>query len=124
MNVIAVFQLLLDSLGWLLIAAGTFFFVTGALGLLRFPDIFTRLHAVTKTDTAGLGLLVFGLALHSGSLRATLLLVLIWLLVMASGAVTCQLLARYSVDHDAPPQVPESASSSQENARKDGARNA
>ncbi|MDO8909978.1 MAG: monovalent cation/H(+) antiporter subunit G [Pseudohongiella sp.] len=86
---------------WIFMIAGTVFFVTGALGLLRFPDVYSRLHAVTKTDTLGLGLLTLGLALKSGSPGTALLLFVIWLLVLASGAVNCQLLARYNLELEA-----------------------
>jgi multicomponent Na+:H+ antiporter subunit G len=79
------------------IGLGLVFFISGSVGLLRFPDLFSRLHAVTKADTVGLGLVVGGLALQAESVRAALLLVLIWLVVMASGAVTCHLLARFSL---------------------------
>ena len=91
---------LATALSWILIAAGIGFFLTGALGLLRFPDIFTRLHAVTKTDTAGMGLLAAGLAIQAADLLDTLLLLFIWFLVMGSSAISCQLLARYSLERD------------------------
>jgi len=87
-------------LSWGLIAGGIFFFLTGSIGLLRFPDIFTRLHAVTKADTAGLGLLAAGLAVQAADVLVTLLLVFIWVLVMSSSAISCQLLARYSLERD------------------------
>jgi len=93
-------SLLISAAAWLLMLGGVAFFITGALGLIRFPDIYSRLHAVTKTDTLGLGLLAAGLAIKSGSLTTTLLLLVIWLLVLASGAVSCQLLARYSLEAD------------------------
>lgn len=86
--------------GWFFMLAGSVFFVTAALGLLRFPDLYSRLHAVTKTDTLGLGLLALGLALLDPSWRTGLMLLLIWLLVMASGAVNCQLLARFNLEQE------------------------
>ncbi|MEX1214804.1 monovalent cation/H(+) antiporter subunit G [Saccharospirillum sp.] len=82
--------------GFLLI--GAFFFISGTLGVLRFPDIYTRLHAITKADTLGLGFIVLGLCLISGSARTSLLMIGVWVLVMASGATACQLLARYEQD--------------------------
>ncbi len=87
--------LVLPVLGHGLMAAGLFFFVAGTVGLLRFPDVFSRLHAVTKADTVGLGLVTAGLATGAESGREILLLLLIWLLVMVSGAVACQLYARF-----------------------------
>lgn len=91
---------LVTLFSWILIAGGIFFFLTGSIGLLRFPDIFTRLHAVTKADTAGLGLLAAGLALQAHDWLVTLLLLFIWFLVMGSSAINCQLLARYSLERD------------------------
>lgn len=76
---------------------GAGFLVTGAVGLFRLPDLFCRLHAVTKADTLGLGLLALGLAFHADSKGTAVLLILIWLLLMVSSAVSCQLLARFSV---------------------------
>ena len=66
----------------------------GTVGLLRFPDSFTRLHALTKADNLGLGLVVLGLLPHVDSLSAGLKLVCIWLLVLLSGATAGQLIAR------------------------------
>lgn len=93
-------SLVVTAVAWLLMLCGLAFFITGALGLIRFPDIYSRLHAVTKTDTLGLGLLAAGLAIKSGSVTTALLLLVIWMLVLASGAVSCQLLARYSLETD------------------------
>ena len=90
-------------LHWLsvpVLTAGTLFFVAGTLGLLRFPDVYSRLHAVTKADTLGLGLIVAGLSLRIGQWQPVLLMVLIWLLIMASSATACQLLARYQREED------------------------
>jgi multicomponent Na+:H+ antiporter subunit G len=76
------------------VSAGAFFFLAGSVGLLRFPDTLTRLHALTKADNLGLGLVVLGLLPRAhGSLDA-LKLVAIWLLVMLSSAIVSQLIAR------------------------------
>lgn len=90
----------LHLFSWPLLVSGTFFFVAGTLGLLRFPDIYSRLHAVTKADTLGLGLIVLGLCLRAESWQPVLMMLLIWILVMASGATACQLLARYAREDD------------------------
>lgn len=92
--------LLINTTAWILMITGALFFVSAAVGMARFPDIFCRLHAVAKADTVGMGLLCAGLALKSGSLLTTGLLLVIWLVVMASAAVNCQLLARYSVENE------------------------
>lgn len=84
----------IDFLSAILLLAGGVFFLAGTLGLLRFPDIYTRLHALTKADNVGLGLVVAGLALQTESLAAAGKLLLIWLLVLLAGASVAYLVAR------------------------------
>ncbi len=78
----------------LLLSAGACFYVVGTLGVLRFPDVFTRVHALTKADNIGLGLLVVGLVPSAGSVSEACKLVLIWLIVLAGSATSGQLIAR------------------------------
>lgn len=77
----------------LAVAAGAVLFLAGTLGLLRFPDTLTRLHALTKVDNLGLGLVVLGLMPQLGWLAALKLLA-VWLLVQLSGAIVTQILGR------------------------------
>ena len=79
---------------WTLISAGMLFFLAGTVGLLRFPDSLTRLHALTKADNLGLGLVVLGLLPLTTGLLDALKLLIIWLLLMFSGACVSQLIAR------------------------------
>jgi multicomponent Na+:H+ antiporter subunit G len=76
------------------IGAGAIFYLAGTVGLLRFPDAYTRLHALTKADNLGLALIVIGLLPLADSLLSALKLVLVWLLVMLSSAAVSQLIAR------------------------------
>lgn len=78
----------------LLMSGGALFFLGAALGLLRFPDVFSRLHAVAKADTIGLALLVTGLALTADRWQMVIRLGLVWVLVLAASATTCTLIAR------------------------------
>ena len=55
----------LDVLSWLSIGGGLFFMLVGTVGILRMPDVYTRLHAAGMTDTMGAGLLILGMFLHS-----------------------------------------------------------
>ena len=89
------------------IAAGVFFFLAGTLGLLRFPDTFTRLHALTKADNLGLGLVVLGLLPQVDSVLGGLKLILVWLLVLLASASVSQLIARaaYAAHAAQTPQV-------------------
>ena len=81
---------------WTVVAviAGAFFFLAGTVGLLRFPDSLTRLHALTKADNLGLGLVVLGLLPQMDSVSDGFKVVCIWLLVLLSGATAAQLIAR------------------------------
>jgi multicomponent Na+:H+ antiporter subunit G len=81
-----------QALGLLAVAAGAFFFVAGTVGLLRFPDTLSRLHALTKADSLGLGLVVLGLLPFVPDGRAALKLLLAWALVLISGATVAQMI--------------------------------
>jgi len=76
-----------------LLITGAAFFLAGTVGLLRFPDVYTRLHALTKADNVGLGLMVAGLALQAESWAVAGKLLLIWLLVLLAGASVAHLVA-------------------------------
>jgi multicomponent Na+:H+ antiporter subunit G len=81
-----------DALTVFLLIAGALFFTAGTVGVLRFPDTASRLHALTKADNVGLGLLMAGLAVQSNGAVAAKL-ALIWVLVLLSSTTTAQLLA-------------------------------
>jgi len=96
-------SLALDGLTVLAVCAGAFFFLAGTVGLLRFPDALSRLHALTKADNLGLGLVVLGLLFQVGGMLAALKLISVWLLTLLAGATVTQLLARVAradVPHD------------------------
>jgi multicomponent Na+:H+ antiporter subunit G len=77
---------MVDGLSLALLCSGGFFYFAGTLGLLRFPDVYCRLHALAKADNLGLGCVLLGLALQADSLAAALKLLLIWPLVLAASA--------------------------------------
>ena len=85
---------LTELLTLILILAGAVFFLAGTVGLLRFPDVYTRLHALTKADNVGLGLVVAGLVLQAESWAAMGKLLIIWLLVLLASASVAHLVAR------------------------------
>ena len=74
-------SLILDLLSWLLLIAGSFFVVTGGIGLVRMPDFFTRLHPAGVVDTMGASLVVAGLIIQEGATQVSvkLLLILVFL---------------------------------------------
>ncbi len=85
-------SVLLGLFSLVAIGAGVFFFVAGTLALLRFPDSLSRLHALTKADNLGLGLVVLGLLPRAGSPLAALKLIVLWAIVQLSSATVAQLI--------------------------------
>jgi multicomponent Na+:H+ antiporter subunit G len=77
---------------------GGLFFLAGTVGLLRFPDVYTRLHALTKADNLGLGLVVFGLAWQAESWLVVARLFFVWALVLLSSTTCCHLVARAALE--------------------------
>ena len=82
-----------ELVGIFFIILGVPFFLSGTVGLLRLPDIYTRLHALTKADNVGLGFIVLGLAVQSTSWLEVVKLFLIWFLVLLASATSCHLVA-------------------------------
>jgi multicomponent Na+:H+ antiporter subunit G len=72
---------------------GAAFFTAGTIGLIRFPDLRTRLHALAKADTLGLGFVILALVPQAGSPGAVAKLLLIWVLALAAAATSAHLLA-------------------------------
>src|SRR5262245_20692801 len=93
----------LDLLTIAAVSLGALFFLAGTVGLLRFPDTLSRLHALTKADNVGLALVVIGLLPRVDGALDALKLIAIWLLVLLSGSTISQLVARVARD-EVPPE--------------------
>lgn len=85
---------MLDVITITFISIGLIFFVGGVVGLLRFPDVYTRLHALTKADNIGLGFIIAGLLFQTNDFTLIVKLIFIWLLVILSSATICYLIAQ------------------------------
>ncbi len=85
---------LADIATYLFTAIGLLFFLAGTVGLLRFPDTVSRLHALTKADNLGLGFLAVGLAFQVEHWSDLLRLGLIWALALLAAGTAAQLVAR------------------------------
>jgi len=86
--------ILLDILSWLLLVGGGFLIFTGALGMLRFPDFFTRLHAASVTETLGVWAVLAGLMLQAGFTQTSLKLLLIAVVMFVTGPTATHALAK------------------------------
>lgn len=87
-------ELITQWISGVLLIVGAFFYATGTVGLLRFPDVYCRLHALAKADNLGLGFVLLGLALQAESIAAGLKLLIIWPLALAASASVSYAIAR------------------------------
>ncbi len=80
--------------GMVLVCGGVFFLLTGAIGLIRFPDIYTRMHAAGKCDTLGSLLVLAGLACHEGLVLASAKLLIVALFILITSPTATHAIAR------------------------------
>jgi multicomponent Na+:H+ antiporter subunit G len=105
---------ILDLASWMLLSAGGLFCIAGAIGMLRMPDFYTRVHAASVSDTLGAGLILLGLALQAGWTLVAAKLVVIGLLIFFTSPAATHALARAALgrglqpllDREAPPSKP------------------
>lgn len=83
-----------DMISTVFLVLGCAFFFAGTVGLLRFPDVYTRLHALTKADNLGLGFILLGLLPQVDDLATAMKLVLVWMLVLTASSCVGFLIAR------------------------------
>ena len=86
--------LALDILSWLCLLAGALFGVTTGIGLVRLPDLFTRMHAAGIGDTLAAGLIFLGLALQAGLTINLVKLVLIMIFIIFTSPTSTHALAK------------------------------
>jgi multicomponent Na+:H+ antiporter subunit G len=92
-------------LSWLLIVAGGFFTLVGAIGLVRMPDVYTRMHAASVTDTLGAGLLLIGFMLQAGLSLVLLKLVFLFVLLFFVSPVATHALASAALHYGIKPML-------------------
>ena len=84
----------IDMFSWALLMAGSFFGISGGIGLLRFPDFYTRMHAAGVTDTLCAALILLGLMLQAGWGLVLIKLFLILALLLLTSPTATHALAR------------------------------
>jgi multicomponent Na+:H+ antiporter subunit G len=99
--------ILVDSLSWVLILAGSFFIGVGMFGLVRMPDLFTRMHAASVTDMLGAGLLFAGFILQAGLTLIAAKLVIILALLFFTGPVVTHALSQAALHAGILPRLSE-----------------
>lgn len=96
-----------DIASWVLIVAGSFFILVGAFGMVRMPDVFTRMHAASVIDTLGAGLVLIGLMVQAGWGQVSLKLLFILALFFFTGPVVTHALAQAALHAGVKPQLDE-----------------
>lgn len=87
-------EVALDALSWVAIVAGLFFMLVGTFGILRMPDVFTRLHAAGMTDTMGAGFLILGMCLQAGLGLVLVRLIIVFAFLTLTSPISTHALAR------------------------------
>ena len=95
----------LDILSWIFLVAGSGFCLIGGLGLLRMPDVFTRLHAVSVIETLGMGFIILGLILQAGFTLVAAKLIIIAALILLTSPVATHALAQAALHAGIRPQL-------------------
>lgn len=85
---------LTDVISWVLLLGGSLFVLIGGIGILRLPDVYTRLHAAGVTDTLGMGMILLGLMVQAGFTLITIKLLLILLFMIITGPTASHALAK------------------------------
>jgi multicomponent Na+:H+ antiporter subunit G len=93
---------MLDLVSTALMLLGAGFFFAGTVGLLRFPDVYSRLHALTKADNLGVGCIAAAVALQADGVAAGLKLLMIWPLALVASATVSYAIARRARALDIP----------------------
>ncbi len=81
----SVWAMIIEAASWVLIVSGAFFVLVGAIGTIRFPDFWSRLHAASVSDSAGMILLFLGMGLQAGLSLITVKLVIIGAFLFITG---------------------------------------
>jgi len=95
--------LLIDALSWAMLLAGGVFCVIGAIGLVRMPDFYTRMHAASVVDTLGAALLLAGMMLQAGPTLVTVKLAMIGALLFFTSPAATHALARAALQRGVQP---------------------
>ncbi len=101
-------QMLLDILSSALLAGGSFFILVGAIGLVRLPDVFARMHGAGIIDTLGAGAIMTGLMIQGGLSIVTIKLGLIIVFIMFTSPTATHALARAAIHGGVNPRIEES----------------
>ena len=105
-------ELVLDAVSWVLLMIGSLLVITGALGMLRLPDFYTRMHAAGITDTLGADLILLGLMVQAGLSLVTVKLLLIGAFLFFTSPTSTHAIANAAFTSGLKPRVADDAEDS------------
>ena len=97
--------MILDMLSWVFLVAGGLLGIIGGIGIHRFPDFYTRLHAAGMTDTLCAALILSGLGLPSGFSLVSFKLVLVFAFILFTSPTASHVLANAALHVGVKPQL-------------------
>ncbi len=100
----------IDALSWACLVGGGFFCIVGAVGMLRMPDFYTRMHAASVIETLGAGLILFGLMLQAGFTLVAVKLLFVGVLIFFASPTATHALARAAMVRGLKPLLSEDGS--------------
>jgi multicomponent Na+:H+ antiporter subunit G len=98
-------SVLADLASWACLVAGGLFCIVGAVGMLRMPDFYTRMHAASVIETLGGGLILLGLMLQAGFTLVTVKLLIVALLIFFASPTAAHALARAAMARGLQPRL-------------------
>lgn len=101
----------IDVLSWVMLVGGALFSIIGGIGILRFPDFYTRMHAAGVTDTMGASMVLSGLMLQAGPTLLTAKLAMILFFVLVASPTSAHALAKAALTHGLKPWTPDAEDS-------------
>ncbi len=104
--------MIIDALSWFLLVSGSVFCIISAIGVLRLPDYFSRIHAAGILDSTGTGALILGLMLQGGFTLVTVKLLMILAIIVITGPTATHALARAALHGGLTPELDEEETSS------------
>jgi len=97
--------LFIDTLSWSLLSAGGIFVFIGGVGAVRLPDVYTRMHAASLTDSMGTILILVGVMLQAGASLATIKLIAILVFLLLTGPTASYALANAALMSGLKPRI-------------------
>ena len=87
-------HIIIDLCSWTCFIFGSSFAIIGLIGIIRFPDVYTRMHAASLVETLGIGLIILGLILQAGISLISIKLAIIFIFLFFTGPTSTHALAR------------------------------